>query len=325
MKAIVHDAYGPPAVLRLEEVEQPVPGSGEVLIRVHAASVDPGVWHLTAGRPYLIRAVGFGLRAPKTRVRGMDVAGRVEAVGPEVTRLRPGDEVYGTCNGSFAEYACAKENTLAHKPKNLSFAHAAAVPASACTALQALRDAGRLQAGQTVLVIGAAGGVGTFAVQLAKAFGAHVTGVCSTTGADLARSLGADEVIDYTREDPTDGTRRYDLVLDTAGNRPLSELRRALTPRGTLVIVGGEGGGRWLGGTDRQLRALLLSPFVAHRLRGLASSQHHSDLRLLTELIEAGSVTPVVDRTHRLADVPAAIRHLKEGHARGKTVIRVQA
>ncbi|MFF3327026.1 NAD(P)-dependent alcohol dehydrogenase [Streptomyces sp. NPDC002889] len=323
MKAIVQDVYGPPAVLRLEEIGQPVPGSGEVLVRVHAAAVDQGVWHLMTGRPYLLRAMGFGLRAPKVRVRGMDVAGRVEAVGPDVTRFRPGDEVYGTCDGSFAEYACAAQDRLAHKPERLGFEQAAAVPASACTALQALRDAGGLQAGQTVLVIGAAGGVGTFAVQLAKAFGAHVTGVCSTDGADLVRSIGADEVIDYTREDPTDGTRRYDLVIDTAGNRSLSRLRRALTPRGTLVIVGGEGGGKWLGGTDRQLRALLLSPFVGHRLRGLASRQPHSDLRLLAELIEAGSVTPVIERTYPLADVPAAVHYLAEGHARGKTVIRV--
>ncbi|MCP3820585.1 NAD(P)-dependent alcohol dehydrogenase [Streptomyces sp. A3M-1-3] len=324
MKAITHATYGPPAVLRLEEVAQPVPGGGEVLIRVHAAAVDPGVWHLMAGMPYLVRAMGFGLRAPKVRIRGMDVAGRVEAVGPDVTRFRPGDEVYGTCDGSFAEYACAKEDSLAPKPGNLGFEQAAAVPISACTALQAVRDVGRLRAGQTVLVIGAAGGVGTFAVQLAKAFGAHVTGVCSTAKADLVRSIGADEVIDYTRHDPTDGTRRYDLVLDTAGNRPLARLRRALTTRGTLVIVGGEGGGRWIGGNDRQLRALLLSPFVGQRLRGLAAMhQHHSDLQLLAELIETGSVTPVIDRTYPLADVPDAVRYLMEGHARGKIVVRV--
>lgn len=324
MKAIIHRTYGPPAVLHLEEIGQPVLGSDdEVLVRVHAASVDPGVWHLTAGLPYLIRAMGFGLRTPRVRVRGMDVAGRVEAVGPGVTRFRPGDDVYGTCDGSFAEYACAKEDRLSQKPTNLDFEQAAAVPVSACTALQALRDGGRLQAGQTVLVVGAAGGVGTFAVQLAKAFGAHVTGVCSTGKADLVRSIGADEVIDYTNEDPTDGTRRYDLVLDTAGNRPLSRLRRALTPRGTLVIVGGEGGGRWIGGADRQLRALLLSPFVGHRLRGLVSTQHHGDLRFLAELIEAGSVTPVIDRTYPLADVSDAVRYLNEGHARGKVVVRV--
>ncbi|WP_434587520.1 NAD(P)-dependent alcohol dehydrogenase [Streptomyces sp. A5-4] len=323
MKAIVHDSYGPPDLLRLEEVARPVAGRGEVLVKVHAASVDPGVWHLTTGRPYLLRAVGFGLRAPKTRVRGTDAAGRVEAVGPDVTRFRPGDEVYGTCQGAFAEYACAKEGSLALKPTNLDFEQAAAVPVSACTALQALRDGGRLKSGRRVLVIGASGGVGTFAVQLAKTFDAHVTGVCRTAHTDLVRSIGADEVIDYTREDPTDGARRYDLVVDTGGNRSLARLRRALIPHGTLVIVGGEGGGRWFGGTNRELGALLLSPFVGHRLRGLVATQRHSDLASLTELIEAGSVTPVIDRTYPLAEVPSAVRHLREGHPHGKIVVRI--
>lgn len=323
MKAIVHDTYGPPSVLRLEEIERPTPGTGEVLVRVHAASVDAGVWHLTTGRPYLLRAA-FGLRAPRSRVRGMDLAGRVEAVGPGVTRFRPGDEVYGTGDGSFAEFACARESRLASKPANLDFAQAAAVPVSACTALQGLRDSGRVQAGQTVLVIGASGGVGTYAVQLAKSFGAHVTGVCSAAKADLVRSLGADEVVDYTREDPTDGTRRYDLVLDIAGNRPLSRLRAALNPRGTLVVMGGEGGGRWLGGIDRQLRAVLLSPFVGQRLRMLAAKQDHDDLRILAGLIEAGTLTPAIDRAFPLADVPEAVRYLKEGRARGKVVVTVQ-
>lgn len=272
--------------------------------------------------PYLIRAMGFGLRAPKDRVRGQDLAGRVEAVGPDVTRFRPGDEVYGTCDGSFAEYACAKEADLARKPANLTFEQAAAVPVSACTALQAVRNAGRLKAGQTVLVMGAGGGTGHFAVQLAKAFGAHVTGVCSAAKTDLVRSVGADEVIDYTREDPTDGARRYDLVLDTAGNRPLSGLRRALKPRGSLVIIGGEGGGNWIGGNDRQLRALLMSPFIGQRLRGLAAMDlPQTDLEVLTELIEAGSVTPVIDRTYPLADVPEAVDYLMEGHVRGKIVV----
>ncbi|MFI6444183.1 NAD(P)-dependent alcohol dehydrogenase [Kitasatospora sp. NPDC050543] len=323
MKAIVHDVYGPPSVLRLEEIDRPVPGDGQVLVRVRAAGVDPGVWHLTAGEPYLIRAAGFGLRAPKVRTRGMDVAGYVEAVGPGVTGFRPGDEVYGSCHGSFAEYACAEQDRLAPKPENLTHEQAAVVPISACTALQALRDAGRLRAGQRVLIIGASGGVGTFAVQLAKSLGAHVTGVCGTGRADLVRSTGADEVIDYTREDPVDGTRRYDLILDIAGNRRLSGLRRALTPRGTLVIVGGEGGGRWIGGNDRQLRALLLSPFVGHRLRALAATPRQADLRLLTELIEAGSVTPVIDRTYPLAEVPEAVRHLREDHIGGKIAVRV--
>ncbi|WP_030962318.1 NAD(P)-dependent alcohol dehydrogenase [Streptomyces sp. NRRL S-378] len=323
MKAIVQDRYGPPEVLRLDELERPVPGPGEVLVRVRAGAVDQGVWHLMSGLPYALRPV-FGLRAPRVRVPGMDLAGQVEAVGPGVTRVRPGDEVYGGCQGSFAEYACAKEDALAPKPANLGFEEAATVPVSAVTALKALRDAGRVRAGQSVLVLGASGGVGTYAVQVAKAFGAHVTGVCSGTKTDLVRSIGADEVVDYTREDPVDGSRRYDLVLDIAGNRPLSRLRRALTARGTLVIVGGEGGGRWIGGNERQLGALLLSPFVGQRLRPLAvMEQHHSDLRALTELIEAGSVTPVVDRTYPLAEVPDAIRHLRSGRVRGKIAIRL--
>ncbi|MFF8258955.1 NAD(P)-dependent alcohol dehydrogenase [Streptomyces virginiae] len=323
MKAIVQDSYGPPDVLRLDDVDRPVPRRGEVLVRVRAAAVDQGVWHLVTGLPYALRPV-FGLRAPRVRTPGMDLAGRVEAVGPDVTRFRPGDEVYGSCQGSFAEYACAKEDALAPKPAGLGFEEAATVPVSAVTALKALRDVGRVRAGQRVLVLGASGGVGTYAVQLAKAFGAHVTGVCSAAKTDLVRSIGADEVVDYRQQDPVDGSRRYDLVLDIAGNRPLSRLRRALTARGTLVIVGGEGGGRWLGGNERQLGALLLSPFVGPRLRSLAvMEQHHSDLRALTELIEAGSVTPVVDRTYPLAEVPDAIRHLRGGQARGKIAIRL--
>ncbi|MFG2486015.1 NAD(P)-dependent alcohol dehydrogenase [Streptomyces virginiae] len=322
MKAIVQDVYGPPAVLRMEEMERPVPGRREVLVRVHAAGVDQGVWHLMAGLPYAVRAVS-GLRTPRTRVRGMDVAGVVEAVGPDVTRFRPGDEVYGNCSGSFAEYARAKEGTLAPKPAGLSFEQAATVPVSACTALGAVRDSGQVQAGQRVLVLGASGGVGSFAVQVAKAYGAHVTGVCSTTKTDLVRSLGADEVLDYTRQDPVDGSRRYDVILDIAGNRPISRLRRALTPRGTLAIVGGEGGGNWIGGNQRQLGAMLLSPFVGHRLRAHGTLVRSRDLEALTELIEAGSVTPAVDRTYPLAEVPDAIRYLRDGHVRGKVAIRL--
>ncbi|MET9840575.1 NAD(P)-dependent alcohol dehydrogenase [Streptomyces virginiae] len=323
MKAIVQDRYGPVDVLRLDEVDRPAPGRGEVLVRVHAAAVDQGVWHLVTGLPYALRPV-FGLRAPRVRTPGMDLAGRVEAVGPDVTRVRPGDEVYGSCQGSFAEYACAKEDALAPKPEGLGFEEAATVPVSGVTALKALRDVGRVRAGQRVLVLGASGGVGTYAVQLAKAFGAHVTGVCSAAKTDLVRSIGADEAVDYRQEDPVDGSRRYDLILDIAGNRPLSRLRHTLTARGTLVIVGGEGGGRWLGGNERQLGALLLSPFVGQRLRSLAvMEQHHSDLRALTELIEDGSVTPVVDRSYPLAEVPDAIRHLRGGRVRGKIAIRL--
>jgi NADPH:quinone reductase-like Zn-dependent oxidoreductase len=241
MNAIVQDKYGSADVLEFRDVEKPQPGDDEVLIRVHAAGVDPGVWHLMTGRPYLVRVMGYGLRKPKIRIRGVDAAGTVKAAGKNVIRLKQGDQVYGTCDGSFAEYACAKAERFAPKPANLTFEQAAAVPISGMTALNGLRDAGKLQPGQKVLIIGAAGGVGTYAVQLAKAFGAAVTGVCSTSKANLVRALGADEVIDYTREDFTDGTRQFDLILDTAGRRPLSQLRRALTPQGTLVIVGGEG------------------------------------------------------------------------------------
>ncbi|BFV55139.1 NAD(P)-dependent alcohol dehydrogenase [Kitasatospora sp. CMC57] len=324
MKAVLHDVYGPPEVLRVEETDRPVPAEGEVLVRVHAAGVDPGVWHLTSGLPYLIRAAGFGLRAPKQRIRGLAVSGQVDTVGPGVTRFRPGDEVYGIAAGAFAEYACAKADRLAHRPANLTHAQSAAVPVSGPTALQAVRDAGRLKPGQRVLVIGAAGGVGTFAVQIAKALGAHVTGVCSTGKADLIRSLGADEVIDHTRTDVTDGGRRYDLVLDIAGNRPLALLRRTLTLDGTLVIVGGENGGRWTGGSGRQVRALLLSLFLRQRLRGLMASEHHADLDTLTGLIESGEVTPVLDRTYPLAEAPQAVNDLMAGRSRGKLVIQVR-
>ena len=321
MKAIVQERYGSPEVLELKDLDTPVAGPGEVLVRVHAAGVDAGVWHLMAGRPYLVRVLGFGLRRPKVPVRGTDVAGHVEAVGDDVTRLRPGDEVFGSSDGTFAEYACAREDRFARKPANLTFEQAAAIPASALTALQAVRDVGRVEPGQSALVIGAAGGVGTFAVQIAKAFGAEVTGVCSTAKTDLVRSIGADHVIDYTREDLGDGRQRYDVIIDTAGNRPLSRLRRVLAPRGTLVIVGGEGGGRWLGGSDRQLRALALSPFVRQRLRSFIAKENIDDLDALRDLIEAGRVTPVIDRTYPLSGAPDAIRYLHEGRARGKVVI----
>ena len=324
MKAVVQDVYGSADVLQLKDVEVPGIGSGDVLVRVHAAGVDPGVWHLMTGLPYLVRLMGFGLRTPRTRVRGSDVAGRVEAVGSKVTAFRPGDEVFGTCEGSFAEYARAAEDRLAPKPANLTFEQAAAVPVSATTALQGLRDRGGVQAGQNVLVIGAAGGVGAFAVQIARALDARVTGVCGPTKADLVRTLGADRVIDYTREDFIEEHQRYDVILDTAGNRPLSRLRRALAPRGTLVIVGGEGGGRWLGGTDRQIRALLLSPFVRQRLRPLAATERREDLLFLKDLIEAGKVTPAIDRTYPLAQAGDAIRYLAAGHAQGKVVIEVR-
>jgi NADPH:quinone reductase-like Zn-dependent oxidoreductase len=323
MQAITQDRYGEAGdVLRLEEIARPAIGDEDVLLRVHAAGVDQGVWHLMTGLPYPVR-LACGIRAPKTRVRGREVAGRVEATGSAVTALRVGDEVFGIADGSFAQYASARPGKLAPKPANLTFAQAAAVPVSALTALQAVRDRGRVQAGQKVLVIGASGGVGTFAVQIAKAAGAEVTGVSSTAKLDLVRSLGADHVIDYTRDDITAGDHRYDVILDTGGHRPLSQLRRALTPRGTLVIVGSEHGGRWLGGSDRQLRALMLSPFTSQRLTTLICSENTQDLQALTELIESGQVRPVIDRTYPLSQIPQAIQYLRDGHPQGKVVVNL--
>ena len=323
MKAIVRYKYGSPDVLGLRETDKPEIGDDEVLVRVHAAGVDRGVWHLMTGLAYAIRLAGYGLRAPKNPILGRDLAGVVEAVGKNVTRFRPGDEVFGIGEGSFAEYALAREDKLAPRPENLTFEQAAVVAISGLTALQGLRDHGRVELGQEVLIIGASGGVGTYAVQLAKAFGARVTGVCSTTKVEMVRSIGADHVIDYTREDFAEGAQHYELILDIGGNSSLTRLRRALTPKGTLVIVGGEGGGRWLGGTDRQLRAMMLSPLVGQKLGTFINKENHEDLIVLKELIESGKVTPVIDRTYPLAEVPEAIRYLEEGHARGKVVISV--
>ncbi len=322
MRAIVQKEYGSADVLRVAEIERPSIGADEVLVKVRAAGLDRGTWHLMAGMPYAAR-LAVGLRAPKNPVPGLDVAGVVVAVGSEVTRFRAGDEVFGVSKGSFAEFAAAREDKLARKPSNLTFEQAAAVPVSGMTALRGLTDVGHLQSGQKVLIIGASGGVGTFAVQLAKAFGAEVTGVCSTTKVDMVRSLGADHVIDYTRDDFADGEQRYDLILDIGGNSSLSRLRRALAPKGTLVIAGGETGGRWLGGTDRQLRALLLSRFVGQKLTTFISKENHDDMLVLKELIESGKITPVIDRTYPLTEAPQAIRYLDQGHARGKVVITV--
>jgi len=325
MKAIVQDAYGTEDVLEYRDIDKPVPKDDEVLVRVRAAGLDRGVWHVMTGLPYLVRVVvpTMGLGRPKVPVRGMDLAGQVEAVGGRVTRFQPGDAVFGWTDGSYAEYASVPEDQLVPMPANLGFERAAAVPISGLAALQGLRDVGEIQAGQRVLVIGAAGGVGSFAVQLAKAFGAHVTGVGSTSQLDLIRSLGADEVVDYTRDDVTDGSRHWDLILDTAGHRSLSQLRRALIARGTLVIVGSEVRGRWMGGFDRNLRAVALSRLVGQRLRMLSSTPRQDDLQTLQELIETGKVTPVVDRTFPLPETPEAIRHLLRGHGRGKIVITV--
>jgi NADPH:quinone reductase-like Zn-dependent oxidoreductase len=322
MKAIIRDSYGPVDVLRFGHIDKLVAGEGEVLVRVHAAGVDQGVWHLMVGMPYVMRLVGFGLRAPKNRLLGYDLAGRVEAVGANVTAFRPGEEVFGTCRGSFAEYAAARPERLASKPGNVTFEQAAAVPISGYAALQAVREHGRVRAGQRVLIIGAGGGVGTFAVQIAEASGAVVTGVCSTAKVELVRSIGAHHVIDYTREDFADGRSRYDVILDIAGNRSLSLLRRALTPRGTLVIVGAEDAGNWLG-VGRQLRAAALSPFVRQKLGTFISKERSEDLEELRKLLEAGTLRPVVDRTFPLEEVPDAISYLRSGRALGKIVITV--
>jgi NADPH:quinone reductase-like Zn-dependent oxidoreductase len=324
MKAIVRDTYGSPDVLELRDTDLPEIADDEVLVRVRAAGVGRDVWHVMAGLPYPIRLAGYGLRAPKNPVIGSDVAGVVEAIGKDVTRFRPGDEVFGIGKGSYAEHAIALEDKLAPKPANLTFEQAAVLAISGSTALQALRDHGRAEPGQEVQIVGASGGVGSFAVQIAKAFGAHVTGVCSTEKAEMVRSIGADRVIDYTREDFAEGDKRYDLILDTGGNSSLARLRRVLTREGTLIIAGGEGGGRWLGGTDRQLRALALSPFVGQKLGTFVNKENHGDLISLKDLIESGKIAPIIDRTYPLAEAPEAIRYLEEGHAQGKVVITVR-
>jgi NADPH:quinone reductase-like Zn-dependent oxidoreductase len=325
MTAVVQDRYGssPEQVLGLQVIDRPVPGAGEVLVRVHAASVDRGTWHVMAGLPYPIRLAGFGLRRPRYPNPGRSLAGTVVAVGVGVTGFQPGDAVFGMSTGTFAEYAVAVPAKLAAMPAGVSFDQAAAVPVSGCTALQAVRDHGRVRAGESVLVIGASGGVGSFAVQIAKAFGAEVTGVSSGSKQDLVRALGADAVIDHTREDFADGSRHYDVVLDIGGNARLTRLRRALTPRGRLVIVGGETDGRLLGGSSRQLRAQAVSPFVSQQLGTFIASENAADLSVLAELMVAGTVTSAIDRTYPLSEVPGAIRHLMDGRARGKVVVSV--
>ena len=321
MQAIVQGTYGSADVLRLARIARPEIADDEVLVRVHAAGLDRGTWHLMTGLPYLAR-LAFGVRRPKNPVPGVDVAGTVVAVGSSVTRFATGDEVFGFGTGSFAEYAVAREDKLARKPVNASFEQAAVIPVSAATALQSLCDVGRVEQGQNVLIIGASGGVGSYAVQLAKALGAELTGVCSTPKLDLVRSLGADHVIDYTRDDFADGPERYDLILDIGGNSALSRLRRALTPTGTVVIVGGEGGGN-VTGMSRQLWALALSPFVRQRLTMFIAKQRSNDLERLTDLVEAVKVTPSIDRTYPLNQAPEAMRHLEAGKARGKVAITI--
>ena len=323
MRAIVQDRYGSPDVLTAAVIDRPEPGAHDVLLRVRAAGLDRGTWHLMTGKPYLMRVIGFGFRRPKNRVPGLDVAGTVAAVGPAVTRFAVGDEVYGVARGSYAEYAAAHEDKLAHKPANISFEQAAVVPVSGLIAQRGLVDVGKLQAGQKVLITGASGGVGSYAVQLAKALGAEVTAVSSAGKADLVRSLGADHIVDYTREDFADGSHRYDLILDIAGNPSLARLRRALTPHGAAVILGGEQGGRVTGGFGRTLRAPLLSPFVGQRLTMVTANENGRDLERLTALIEAGQVTPHVDRAYPLDEVPEAMARLVAGDVRGKVAISI--
>jgi len=316
MRAALRQRYGPADVVEVREVAVPSPGPGEVLVEVHAAGLDRGVWHLMTGTPYLLRLAGFGLRRPRQPVLGMDVAGRVAAVGRDVTRFAVGDEVFGIGTGTFAEYALARQGKLGAKPAGLPFVRAAAVAISGLTA--------HVRVGQRVLVLGASGGVGSFAVQLARAAGARVTGVCSADKADLVRSLGAHQVIDYAGADATDGTVRYDLILDIGGRTRLAKLRRALTATGTLVIVGGENGGRWTGGIGRQLRALALSPLLKQRLTTLISAETAEGIQRLCTAIEDGHLTPAVEKTYPLDDVPTALCDLEAGRTRGKSVIQVR-
>ena len=325
MRAIVQDTYGSADVLQLRDIAAPVPGRGEVLVRVRAAGADPGVWHTMTGVPYLMRVLGFGFRRPRVPVRGLALAGVVEAVGPEAGTFRPGDEVCGVCrSGSFAEYAVARGGLLVPKPAGLSFEQAAALPVSGVTALQAVRDQAKVRAGQHVMVIGAGGGIGTYVVQLAKAEGATVTAVCGPAKAELARSIGADHVIDYTRTEISASGTRYDVIIDTAGSRPLPVLQRALAPRGTLVLVGGESYDRpVLTGMARQASVPLRSLFTRQRLRSFIARQKAADLRALTELAQSGTLTPVIGRTYPLAGAADAIRDIAAGHASGKGVITV--
>ena len=321
MKAIVQARYGSPDVLQLKDVGKPVLRDDEVLVRVRAAAVNIGDWHLSRGVPYAMRAV-TGPRRPRREIPGLDIAGQVESIGSNVRQFQAGDEVFGWCKGAFAEYASAAEKTLLPKPTNLTFEQAAAVGDSAFTALAAVRDQGKVQAGHRVLINGSSGGVGTFAVQIAKLFGANVTGVCSTRNVEMVRSLGADQVIDYTNEDFTQTEQAYDVMLDLVGTRSLSDCRRALTPRGTYVVVGVSDMGRWFG-LGRQTKALLLSPFVRQRLRVFVVRHNPEDLAVLKELAQTGKITPVIDRRYSLSDVPEALQYQGEGHSRGKVIIAV--
>jgi NADPH:quinone reductase-like Zn-dependent oxidoreductase len=322
MKAIIQDGYGPASVLESREISRPTIGDRQVLIRVRAAGVNPADWAIMSGLPYIARPV-YGLRKPKNGIRGTDVAGTVEAVGDGVTRFKPGDDVFGWCEGSFADYAAAADDALALKPASLTFEQAASVPLAGLVALQAVRDHGQVQAGQKVLINGASGGIGTFAVQIAKALGAEVTGVCSTRNVELVRSIGADHVIDYTRTDFTEGADRYDFILDNVSKHSLSELRRVLTPNGTLVPNGGRFDNRWFAGGGRVMSSKVLSRLVSHNLRPFLVSMNLDDLVALKQLIEAGKVTPVIDRTYPFSQAQEAMSHVGKGHARGKVAIAI--
>jgi NADPH:quinone reductase-like Zn-dependent oxidoreductase len=326
MKAIVYCDYGL-ANLKLEEVEKPAPNDDQILVRVRAASVNPYDWHFVEGTPKIMRAMGVGLRKPKDTRLGVDFAGTVEAVGKNVTKFKPGDEVFGGRTGAFAEYVCPRAGrAVAIKPANITFEQAASVNIAGITALQAVRDKGKVQPGQKVLINGASGGVGTFAVQIAKSFGAEVTGVCSTRNVDLVRSLGADRVIDYTKEDFTRGGERYGVILDNVGTQPLPGFRRVLTPKGIYVMIGGGGpsDSRWIGPFGRVISTMVLSPFMSQKMGMMMADTNQKDLTILGEMMQSGKLKPVIDRTYKLSEVPAAIAYLEEGHARGKVIITVE-
>ncbi|HET9856741.1 MAG TPA: NAD(P)-dependent alcohol dehydrogenase [Chthoniobacterales bacterium] len=326
MKAIVYCDYGLKN-LKLEDIEKPVPGDDQILVKVHAASINPYDWHFIEGTPYIMRMMGVGLRKPKDTRIGVDFAGTVEAVGKNVTKFKPGDDVFGGRAGAFAEYVCRRaDGAVALKPASITFEQAASVNIAGITALQALRDKGKVQPGQKVLINGASGGVGTFAVQIAKSFGADVTGVCSTRNVDLVRSLGADHVVDYTKEDFAKGTERYDVILDNVPNHSLSECRHVLNPQGKYVMIGGGGpnDSRWVGPFGRVIHTLLLSPFISQKMGMMMADANQNDLTILADMIQSGKVKPVIDRTYKLSEVPAAIAYLEEGHARGKVVITVE-
>jgi NADPH:quinone reductase-like Zn-dependent oxidoreductase len=326
MKAVVYTRFGPPDVLEIRDIKKPVPNDNQVLVKVRAASVNPYDWHVIRGTPYIMRAMMAGLRKPKDPRVGVDYAGTVEAAGKNVTQFKPGDEVFGNRTGAFAEYVCARaDRAIALKPASVTFEQAASVPVAALTALQGLRDKGKVQPGQKVLINGASGGVGTFAVQIAKTFGADVTGVCSGRNVDLVRSLGADHVIDYTKEDFSKSDERYDVILDNVGTQPLSKFRRVLKPNGICVMIGGGGPneGKWIGPMSRPIKAMLISPFISQKMGMMMAQGNKDDLNILADLMQSGKVTPVIDRTYPLSEIREAVRYLEAGHARGKVIITV--